>query len=338
MTGGAGQKSAPCGARTGCFLCTAVGRDASMENMLEQDSRYHYMRGLNRLQRFLLATQYDLSRRNWFGRKIEKEWIQVAPQTYSKEMLLDLLRYCLTLDRDELVASQRAGLAAPRFQMISTEALIAIDATWSLHGVLWRPFAALEAYRDVYINGMSYEIPEIEPFPVVPIPKPRFLKVGSDKDGPHRYGGLYDPVLDALGGDGCMGSRTLRNGETILDVETGPEFSVDLEGALFILDYDLDHLIEMGRRYESWSAQAFRHYVSMGTINLSQSQLTRTHNILKRTQFKEDAGLNALEDPSLIYPYCEEMPAELVKAGKDGQPVEHQMEMNLETTFWKEAA
>lgn len=39
-------KRPACGARTGCSICTMVSRDASLENMIERDERYAYMRGV----------------------------------------------------------------------------------------------------------------------------------------------------------------------------------------------------------------------------------------------------------------------------------------------------
>ncbi len=283
--------------------------------MIKMDERYAYLRPLNRLQRFLLATQYDMKRRNWFGRTIEKGWIAVAPHTYNQEMLQNLLRYCLTIDRDEANVSAQRGHAA-RFQLVSPEQLIAIDSMWSLHGAT-RPFKALEIYRDIYVNKKSYPVPEVETFPRIPIPKPRWLKVGDAENSIERYFGLREPFLDVFGGFGCMGSRLLSDGETVLDMNSSPEFEVDLEGACFILDYDLDHLIEQGQRYEAWSAEAYRHYAAMGTISVSPSQLSTVNYILKRTQFKEFAGLSAIEDPSLIYPYCQTEVPEEIQAKRD---------------------
>jgi len=48
--------------------------------MVETDPNYHYMRGLNRLQQFIAATQYDWGRRNWIGRTIDAAGYQSAPQ------------------------------------------------------------------------------------------------------------------------------------------------------------------------------------------------------------------------------------------------------------------
>lgn len=288
------KKSKGCGARHGCALCCAVGRDASLENMLETDERYAYLRGLNRLQRFLLATQYDLTRRNWLGRSINPQgYMAIAPDTFHPRMLADLLRYALTLDLDEKRAAAKQGLSAPRFELISLEALITIDAMWSLQG-FHRPFEALAIYRDVYIEGHRYPVPEIESAPAVPIPSPRYYFVGSDWDEGHEWAfcGLTDPLLETFGGDGCMGMTTLRDGRQVLDLLTEDRLEVDEESALLVLDLELDYLLERFHAAERVSVtEAYRYYVRMGVISVASGQLGKIDEILRRTAFKERHGL-----------------------------------------------
>ena len=113
-----------CGARFGCSLCAAVGRDKSLEAMLEADPKYAYMLPLNKLQRFIVDTQYDMSRRLWVGRTIDDEgFIAIAPDAYGPEMQEEMLRYALTVDRDEKRAAAHLGIE-PRFELVTAEQLI----------------------------------------------------------------------------------------------------------------------------------------------------------------------------------------------------------------------
>ena len=141
-----GEKGKGCGPRFGCFLC-CVTSDTSMENLIDGDpGQYGYMKGINDLQKFLLATQYDFERRDWFGRTIDdKGFITIRPDVYSPNMLEELLLYCLTLDVREAETAYRLGISK-RFQIITPEALIAIDAMWSLYG-RHKPFHALHCYN-----------------------------------------------------------------------------------------------------------------------------------------------------------------------------------------------
>jgi DNA sulfur modification protein DndC len=196
------QSAKACGARFGCALC-AISRDKSLENMLEANERYAYMRNLNRLQRFLVDTQYDLRRRQWLGRSIDKDgFIAVAPDAYSPEMLRDLLRYALTIDRDEEMAARRAGVPT-RFKLIDVRQLLAIDAIWACQGVFARPFEAIRIWRDVCVDGNSHYPPDIVCAPTErKIPAPRYLYVGREWDDDPcagAYTGLRDFVAEAAG-------------------------------------------------------------------------------------------------------------------------------------------
>ncbi len=116
MSLGEQAKSRACGARHGCWSCVAVGSDKSLISMVENDERYHYMKGLNKLQKFLLNTKKDWSRRSFLCKKVnEQGYIKIQPDVYSGAMREELLRYALTLDAQEIEASQALGVA-PSFR------------------------------------------------------------------------------------------------------------------------------------------------------------------------------------------------------------------------------
>lgn len=234
-----------CGARTGCALCCAVGVDKSLVNMIESDDRYGYLRGLNRLQRFLVNTQYDLTRRQWVGRTInEAGYIAIRPDAYHPSMMADLLRYAMTIDVREQENSMRLGIAS-RFQLVTLEALIAIDAFWSMQGFSERPFHALSIYREVYLEGRRYDVPEVPMAPKADIQAVRWLHVGNDWDeGRLRiFTGLRDPILDGFAFP-CMGSlKPLKDGKLVIDVNTADFFTVDIEGASLLMEFELERLL-----------------------------------------------------------------------------------------------
>jgi len=116
-------------------MCEKIVKDQSLLAMIESDmERYGYMAAPNAMRNFIMNTQWDFNRRQWVGRQIKDNTITVRPDTYSPDMCLDLLRYALTCDVNEKQKAQEAGLTEPRFELVPIEALIAIDALWSLQG------------------------------------------------------------------------------------------------------------------------------------------------------------------------------------------------------------
>lgn len=295
MKDAAGSKQGKaCGARTGCALCCAVGVDKSLVNMIESDERYGYLRDLNRLQRFLVNTQYDLSRRQWVGRTInEHGYIAIRPDAYNGAMTESLLRYALTIDVREQEAAASLGIE-PRFQLVTLEALIAIDAFWSLQGYSERPFHALSIYRDVYLDGKRYDVPEVPMAPKADIQAVRWLYVGNDWDEGHLriFSGLRDPILDGFA-DPCMGPlKSLKDGKLVLNVRTEDFFTVDPEGASLLLEFELDRLLEMHDDPKSCLVtKGFMTYIQFGTIALAKNQVSVIDKILRRTAWKERHGL-----------------------------------------------
>lgn len=297
------KASRPCSARTGCWTCLMVAEDASMDQMLEEPANA-YMRPLAKLRRFLANTFYDLERRTWVGRTIDKNgYIRFAPDGYSPAMLYDLLRYALTIQFEEAEAAAAIGIR-PRFTIISIEALIAIDAVWSLQGFAL-PFTALKIYRDV-LRGARYPVPDVPVFPKVPIPKPRYIHVGSDWDQGEDwiYTGLRDPLMDAFAGEsGCIGTRTVKSRgkvKIVMDVNDDDLFQVDAEGASLFLEFEMDRYVDdwHGRNAKplAWEGHhvtgvGYRTYVRFGIISLSKGHVGRTDEILRRTAYRERLGL-----------------------------------------------
>ncbi|MNR71914.1 hypothetical protein D3C71_25930 [compost metagenome] len=288
------KKSRACGARFGCALCAAAGRDRSLENMLEVDPSYGWLRGLNRVQRFLVDTQYDFSRRNWLGRTLDDEgFLTVAPDTYSPAMLAQLLRYCLTVDAEERTAAAAQGLSQPRFELVSPQAIIAIDALWSLHGIASRPFSAIRIWRDVHERGSRYHPPEnMVAFPARPLPAPRYIHVGQawDGDEPQRYTGLRDVLMELAAGEGTP-NRTTSDGRELLELAESSLFEVDAEGARMFLDWEADRMLEDTRAQRGACTRGFFYYAESGVLSTSRRHAGMLDAILRRTNWRLGEGL-----------------------------------------------
>lgn len=289
-----GQK-VPCDTRFGCMLCT-VGRDKSLEGMVAKGDKYSYMQPLLDLQTFIKNTRFDFDRRTWIGRSITDGYIAIGPDTYSPDMLADLLRYCLTIDIREAEAAS-ARRISPRFQIISPEALIAIDAIWSQQGI-HKPFEALRIFRDIN-DGARYDIP------VIPIPKPvkvpeaRYLWAGEgwqNIENSFRCLGMRNIILEMTtepGTGGCMGTKTLKDGRIVLDVEkSGSEFTIDPESAELFLGFELDYVLDTyGQDSFNPRTTGFRYYSTMGTLEFASGQVNSCDLIMRRTGWKETMGL-----------------------------------------------
>lgn len=294
IEGGASSRGG-CGARTGCWTCVKVKTDASMNNLLEKDE-YAFMRGLNDLREFIVATQYDLTRRQWFGRSIKKGYIAIRPDAYHPKMQRELLRYVLTLQATENQEAVLRGIN-PRFQIITAAGLIGVDAMWSLNGY-HQAFSAVEDYHEVFHLGKRYEIPKLETFQKVDMPEPRFLYVGDwDEDCSEAesvWNGLRDPVGESLWEwSKCMGTKQLSSGQVVLDVNTEETFNVDEESAALMLDLEVERILSLRKTFMRVGGytQAYKWYLARGVISLAAGQVGIHDRFCRRTAFKERYGL-----------------------------------------------
>lgn len=289
-----------CTPRHGCHCCLMVSDDKSMDGFLAREE-YAYMEPLARFREFLGNTLFDMSKRTWVGRSIKNGYIEFAPDAYAPHFLQDLLRYALTIDVREQEAAARFGIA-PRFQLVSAEALIAICANWSLQGFAL-PFTGLKIYRDVYVYGKRYEMPVVPKAPKVDIPAPRFIWVGEQWDDNefHDFTGLRNPILEMVEGS-CSSTKTITSkGETrhVMDVDAGDLFTVHAESIEMLLMFELDRLVDeyhgenarMTMIDGTMAGQGYKFYLRYGTISLAKNQVAKVDQILRRTAWRERFGL-----------------------------------------------
>ncbi|BBN90577.1 hypothetical protein [Azospira sp. I09] len=303
IAGSDGNRTASaCGSRTGCYTCLAVKNDRSMDQMV-QEPHNAFMRPLAAFRRFLANTFHDLSRRTWVGRTIDENgYIRFAVDGYSPAMLQELLRYALTIDIEEREAAAGLGIA-PRFQIVSMEALLAISAHWSLQGFAL-PYSGLKIYRDIE-RGARYPVPDVPEAPKVAIPPARFIHCGRGWDEGHAwmYTGLRDVMIDAFGGEGCIGHREIvskGHQRTIMDVANSEMFSIDAEGAAMFMLFELDRVVDdwhgpnarpLLMEGHHVAGVEYRNYVSYGFLSVAKGQEGKIDEILRRTAWRERLGL-----------------------------------------------
>ncbi len=292
------RKKGGCGARHGCFLCQQ-SEDKSLENMVAYDQRYAYARGLLKLNKFIRATRYDWNRRHWVGRTIKAGYVTIQPDTYHPRMVREIFRYMLQLDYDEMMRARAAG-DYMKFQVLTPEMIVGIDAYWSLNG-LARPFSAWADYRDVYMRGIRYDIPEIEPYPQTDLPDAKFLYVGEEWDDTTSASdmtGLRDPLIESLLETSACGPdlKHLKDGKAVWDIDTEKAFEIHEESVEMLMAFELDNLLEKYDRnltdyVPGAITQGYKYYLMLGAISLSGQQMAKHDEILRRTAHKDRLGL-----------------------------------------------
>lgn len=298
-----------CGARFGCWSCAAVGRDKSLEAMIESDPKYEFMRGLNRLQRFIVDSQYDMNRRQWAGRTITADgYIAIAPDAYSPKMQRDLLLYSLTLDKKERTAALDLGVE-PRFEIVTRQQLIAIDIIWSMQGHQPRAFEAVHLWCDVNEAGNDYFPPEVGAIAAIDkkVPKPLWLYVGrdydSDKGNTSFYTGARNIMADMVGATengGCQQNIELGDGRIVMGVDKSDFFEVDQQGAADFFYWDAMESRVHECKGNLDSGEAFRHYQLLGTFTTSRRHLGEQDYMLRRAEWKRRHGVFLMTKEELL--------------------------------------
>ncbi|MBC8739789.1 phosphoadenosine phosphosulfate reductase family protein [Paraburkholderia sp. UCT31] len=291
ITEGIKKARGGCGARFGCYVCVAVGNDTSLDTMIETDERYSYMSGLNRLRNVIAKTRWDYSKRYWVQRSIDEQGnMKIQPDCYSPAFLLELFRYSASLDYAERRAAARLGIA-PRFQLLSAETVVVIDALWSLNGY-HAPHTALLEWLDISKGRAFYEVPDIakeESAERKPLPKAIAYPVGKTWDGevPAMFTGMRDALSTFAD---CRETRETNDGRTVLELETSKRMEVDVESLCMALDFEWDGILKRhNEKPTDWTA-GYRFWTTYGTLVLSASQTTEHDDMLRRTDWRAKNG------------------------------------------------
>lgn len=295
--------SKACGARGGCFICTAVAADRSVENMIAaHPDRYAYLVPLLAFRDYIAATQWDWARRNFIGRTIDADGnIQVKADQFSPAMCEALLRYLLA-------AQDRANaLGAPApVRAIGLQELIAIDFYWSVRA--WHPpFHALWVYFDHAAGNVQYA-PKIDrPARPSPVPVIGQIHVGKSwDDDAHRLRppGLRDPAWE-LFSESCGPSlRANAAGKVFLDLDETPEFEVDEEGAALFMDFEaMDMIKQYHHVHTDWTLAASI-YLRYGTVSLAKGQSSAIDDMIRRSQWLQRHDLHGHRTAAALRPRC----------------------------------
>lgn len=215
-----------CGSRFGCWSCTQVENDTSLENMVAE-SHPHFA-PLVGIRHFILDHHWDTNFRRWLTREPDQHGeLTIAPNTYSPNFCRHLLRCVITAQVEEEQRADAEG-TSPAFELIDERRLLAVQALWSRNG-MHEAWAALSDWHDIY-NGKRY-------YP---------WKVDSPalrEDFPVNFEGQRFPLTLATGGDAwqmsnpaaamageadCLGSD--RN-DIMQRLNSKDVFDIDDEGA-----------------------------------------------------------------------------------------------------------
>lgn len=298
-TVGRGDKpSKGCSARHGCYVCSMVTADKSMSSFLA-NPQYSYMQPLAKFREYVNNTLFDMDKRYWLGRSIVNGHVEYGPSVYAPAYVQDLLRFALTIDRQEQVAAARKGVA-PRFRIISEAAVVTIDSVWSLHAYA-HPFTALKIYHDVYVKGLMFEVPTVPKAPNRPMPAARYIPVEAwDEDAPDSYTGLRHPLLELAEGP-CAVNRAIQSkGQQIAVMATtaASMFEVNEESLAALWDFELERLVArhdacQAAPYEVfWGAgESYKFYLQFGAINLARSYVSTVDTLLRRSSWRARNGL-----------------------------------------------
>lgn len=281
-----------CGARTGCWNCVRVERDTSLENMINMDSRYEYMRGLNKLRNLIAHYRWDFSRRYWVMRSVDASGnVRLTPDCYSPAYLLELFRYAATLDAQEKALARKLKIS-PRFEILRVEEVVAIDAMWSLNG-FHKPHTALLEWMAISDGHTEYPVPDVSALdPIQQLRVNHLTEIhveGGNWDGDEQrqFTGLRN--IDVILAD-CLETRVLNDGREVQMLPTNSVMHVDLESYAMAFDFEID---EIKKRHESpgtdWT-DGYRFWVRYGTLSLSPQQVAEHDAILRRTNWRARHG------------------------------------------------
>jgi 3'-phosphoadenosine 5'-phosphosulfate sulfotransferase (PAPS reductase)/FAD synthetase len=286
-----------CGSRFGCWACTRVATDRSMDNLIASDTnRYSYLKPLADLRNFISDTQYDWDRRQFVGRTVDREgFITIGADTYSPNMLTDLLEYTLT-------AQIESGV-----HIIGYQHLVAIDARWSLYGLL-PPFSALKIYFEV-VDGKRSHPPVMGRVKKTPTPKIGKIYVGRQWElieGPNSLCGLRDASRE-LHGEACgLETKSLSNGNIVINNEGDEGMEVDEEGAADFVEFCGREMVEQYCRddHPDWAA-GFMTYLGYGTLQIAKGRSSQTDAILRRTRWRQANNLHGQQNLENLRARCE---------------------------------
>lgn len=282
-----------CGARSGCHVCQKVSTDASMVSLVASDEKYQYLAPLLRMNKYLSAIRWDMSRRSWLAKDVDPAtgYMRLGPNCFSFSECDALLRMVITMDVEEEEraakvtkaisegaiedSAQNRRMARPQFVNLDEAAIVAIDF---MRGVdcFGPPHSALQAWYDVRVLGQRYRVPDIDAVPR-PATLPEYRYASLDLKPAM---GLFDPSL-------CAATD---QADSLMDEDFDERFDVDPDAAREYLGFELERLVDEGTASRSPASAALRH-LSYGVITLQKGCRKLLDWQMARAQALHEAGM-----------------------------------------------
>jgi 3'-phosphoadenosine 5'-phosphosulfate sulfotransferase (PAPS reductase)/FAD synthetase len=303
VAGESGARAA-CGSRFGCSFCAVTGaRDKSMEFMIQEPEHAH-LKPLNDFRNYLLAIQWDLSRRELVGRTLsDAGYTRIQADTYRFMERMAMLRMLLSIDASERDrAEQHSGdlasgviadtehnrmLCDPQFEFVTPQQLVAIDFFLSMHHYAPHAFPAMAAWHDVNVLGRRYPVPHVEPRPKADIVLHGWYPVGKyDREAPSV--GLRDANAEQWNRyrhpDRAGWYARTSAGEQTVYFEEASQFEVDAEAACEFVTctYDTAFMLKTQNHDAMDSA---RFWLNEGFVRLPVGMAQRYQEMAKRGQY-----------------------------------------------------
>lgn len=125
--------SACSGGRMGCWMCMKVVRDHSMAAMVSQ---YEELEPLVVFADAVRAGHHVPSNRSYLGREVDADGrVPVFSNAYAPAWTEQLLRWILTIDRNEDEASSKRGVGRRFPRIMDAEQLLLIGFHWARYGL-----------------------------------------------------------------------------------------------------------------------------------------------------------------------------------------------------------
>lgn len=297
---GKDQPKPPCSARTGCWGCGRVSRDASAEAMIaNEEGKFAWMKPLNDFRNYLLARHFDPSARCWLGRSVDEETgkISITPNAYSPAFTQELLGIALTIQVEEIIAARKAGIK-PRFTLLTLKQVMAIDLLWGRYSYQ-KPWTALRTYLAVYQKGKRYRIPDVASIPKYTEKDVAFRAVAPFADA--QYHGMFSGLRNVEWAVAdCEDTIVTSSGQVVTRVEVGNEFDIDDEGLELFVEFEMERALERIGLDDSPSAVV--HYLlGLGTVQLFKGSHSEWDRMLKMSNQIHRSGLQPLlHDPQAL--------------------------------------
>jgi len=297
IVGDKGNKAA-CGSRFGCWTCTAVANDKSLNSMVASESgEYAHLKGLTRFRQYLVDTQFDLSLRTCFGHKVSPAgYLNYRPDNYNHYMRTRLLRYMITLDVEEEERAEQhyeawlngeiehsevnEMLCEPQFKHITPDVLLAIEFAWGLGHVSSSAFPALSIWYEIKHLGKRYHPPVLKEDEIKKdkIPAKQWIYIGDIQ----AEDGLRNRFLEGRRGSDGYIELDDEQAVRVSRMEFDSELTIDREAAAIFMNLEFEDMYFQFANVDS--AHGLFFLLDRGLIKMPKSKVRMYHDMAKRYQ------------------------------------------------------